>query len=139
VLPIARHRRSLIVSAVVLAMAAGCGMQAAANRPKPRPFDANAWRGVDPNNESDRETRGSMVDDLMEQKLLDGLTAAEVEELLGSSMPDSRRKSAGMDDESWQLCYHLGPTRDMLPIDEEFLMIRLDADGKVVTYRVIPN
>jgi hypothetical protein len=103
-----------------------------------RRFDSAAWRQADPNKESDREIRGSMVDDLMARKLLDQLTKEGTEELLGPPLSARQREMSGMDDEHWHLCYHLGPTRDV-PIDEEFLMIRLDEAGRVVEYRVIPN
>ncbi|MDX1944462.1 MAG: hypothetical protein SFU86_03575 [Pirellulaceae bacterium] len=128
--------RSWIVGATILAVSAGCGGGATSSRPKQRPFDAIAWRAADPNSRSDREIRGSMVDDLIAQKLPDNLTMAEVARLLGA--PISDRLSAGIDDPSWDIAYHLGPTRDS-PIDEEFLLLRLNGEGKVAEYRVVPN
>ncbi len=119
-------------------MADGCRISPAHNKIPAQRFDSATWRQADPNKETNRTIRGSMVDDLMKRKLLDGLTVKETEELLGPAGTESERKMSGMDDRHWRLCYHLGPTRDV-PIDEEFLMIRLDDTGRVVEYSVIPN
>lgn len=119
-------------------LAGGCFVPWETHPPVARSFDAAAWRSADPQKESDREIRGSMVDDLIAKKLLDGLTESEVVDLLGPPFPKSRYTNAGIDGGNWQMAYHLGPTRD-LPIDEEFLMIRLNDDGKVVSYQVNVN
>jgi hypothetical protein len=134
-----RLRTLLIVLALgPIVLAAGCGVTTVPTRPPTRPFDAAAWRLADPSKDTDREIRGSMVDDLMAQKLLDGLKEAEVEQLLGPPLPRSQYASSGIEVERWQMAYHLGPTRDV-PIDEEFLMIRLDEERRVVEYRVVPS
>ena len=63
-------------------LGAGCGVTTVPTRPPTKAFDAAAWRLADPGKDTDREIRGSMVDDLMAQKVLDGLKEAEVERLL---------------------------------------------------------
>jgi outer membrane protein assembly factor BamE (lipoprotein component of BamABCDE complex) len=117
----------------------GCKVESQVPQTPTRAFDSTVWREADPSQEKDRGVRGSMVDDLIAQKFLDGMTATEVEQLLGDPLSDGALVSAGMDNEYWQLGYHLGPAKDFLPIDEQFLMLRLDNAGKVIEYRVVPN
>ena len=133
-----RLRTVLILMAFCLHFSGCWGITTTPKRAMGRRFDSDVWRRADPNKENDREIRGSMVDDLIDRKLLDGLTAKETEELLGPPLSAEDRKMAGMADVQGELCYHLGPTRDV-PIDEEFLMIRLDQAGRVVEYHVTPN
>lgn len=72
-----------------------------------------------------------MVDDLIAQKRLDGLTRTEVESLLGSSDQTEKWKD-------WHLVYHLGPERrGLFRIDSEWLVIRFDSSGHVSSYRIV--
>jgi len=72
-----------------------------------------------------------MVDDLIAQRHLDGLSRAQTESLLGPG--DKTGKWA-----DWDLIYWLGPERrGMFRIDSEWLVIRLDASGKVARYRIV--
>jgi hypothetical protein len=132
-------RIAALLATLTSLLVLGCNVEPQVSQAPTRTFDATAWREADPSQEKDRGVRGSMVDDLIAQRLLDGMTATEVEQLLGVPLSDGALVSAGMDDEYWQLGYHLGPARDFLPIDEQFLMLRLDNAGKVIEYRVVPN
>lgn len=75
-------------------------------------------------------TRQRMVDDLLRDHPMIGLTRAEVEALIGAA--DVTPYFRGYD-----MVYHLGPERGSLfAIDSEWLVIKLDAAGKVSEARL---
>jgi outer membrane protein assembly factor BamE (lipoprotein component of BamABCDE complex) len=86
-------------------------------------FDSDQWKDADPLTRD----RVEMVDQLLSQHPLKGLSRSEVVELLGE--PTSTDK---WDD--WDMMYVLGPT-DYMPIDNEWLVINLNAAGRVVAYK----
>ncbi len=92
--------------------------------PPGRPFDAAAWHLADP---LDTNTRSRMADRLLAENALLGLTRGEVVAMLGEP-------GAGYPD--WDMAYRLGPERTLLPLDDEWLMLRLGRDGRVADARV---
>jgi hypothetical protein len=96
-------------------------------------FDAQAWRTRSADAGQDWPTGLRMVDSLLERRLLDGLTRAQVVELLGPVDDTSKWRE-------WDLVYHLGPERKaLIRIDSEWLVIRLDARGAVTGYRLVAD
>ena len=89
-----------------------------------KPFDAARWQA---NPHSGK--RVDMVDDLIRRRALDGRSRAEVVTLLG---PPTRTDYFN----DWDMVYWLGRERNRyLAIDSEWLVIRLDAQGRVKEYR----
>ena len=74
-------------------------------------------------------TRLRMIDDLLSRGLLDHCSREQVETLLG---PADRTDYF----HDWDLVYHLGPEREFMGIDSEWLVVRLDSVGKVREYRL---
>ena len=71
-----------------------------------------------------------MADQLIAQDKLHGLTRAEVVELLGE--PPATQYFKDQD-----LVYRLGPERSFISIDSEWLVLHLDATGRVRDYRIV--
>ena len=90
-------------------------------------FDAAAWRAAG----REDSTRTGMVDDLVRSGRLRGLTEAEVTALLGPPPEVSYFHE-------WDMVYLLGPCRCLFPIDNEWLVIRLD-EGRVSQARVVQD
>lgn len=78
----------------------------------------------------DPSHRTQYVDDLIDSKILDGLSRVEVEEVLGT--PDSTDYFANM---GRDMIYWLGTERGFMGIDSEWLLIWLE-NGKVVRYEI---
>ena len=92
-------------------------------------FDPVAWRGnARPN--GDWPTRLTMVDDLLERRLLRGATRDSVDRLLGRRDETSYFKD-------WDLVYRLGPERGLIRIDSEWLVVSFGADGRVRDARTV--
>ena len=81
-------------------------------------FDAARWQKAD----LSTRQRAQMVPDLLKQHPLVGMKSVEVRALLGPPTGNERE---------WQLIYVLGPDGSLFPIDNEWLLIRLD-DRNVV-------
>ena len=64
-----------------------------------------------------------MVGPLLDQHPLNGLSRSMVVGLLGEPTPTDKW-------ENWDMIYVLGPT-EYMPIDHEWLVIRLDEEGRV--------
>lgn len=75
---------------------------------------------------SDPENRTRIVDDLLEDYDLIGMTETEVQELLGSHDNDS-----GYFQQESRLVYWMGPERGLMSIDSEWLI--LDCPDGIVT------
>jgi hypothetical protein len=102
-----------------------------------RPFDSTAWKRAD-EIENHRTVRSQMVDQLIGSGRLDGLKQTEVENLLGPPLRDMN--AAGVDGQRWNMAYYLGLERSgSWSIDDEFLVIRFDPQGRVAEYRIVPN
>jgi hypothetical protein len=92
------------------------------------PFDSASWQderqvvGHDP-------VRIRMVDDLINSRLLDHRSRNEVEKLLGPVPPEHYFQE-------YDLVYWLGPERDFMGIDSEWLVIKFDKNGIVSEYRL---
>ncbi|HKP74815.1 MAG TPA: hypothetical protein VJT67_04695 [Longimicrobiaceae bacterium] len=92
-------------------------------------FEPVAWRrNAAP--EPAWPARLRMVDDLMAHHRLRGLTRDSVERLLGP------RDTTDIWPE-WDLVYRLGPERGLFSIDDEWLVLRMDRDGRVRDYRIV--
>lgn len=96
--------------------------------PSRKPFDAAAWQ--DERQARRRNVRLKMADHIVATKMLSGKTRAEVVALLGEPPPTEYFKS-------WDLVYWLGPERGFISIDSEWLVVKLDAQGKVSDYRIV--
>ncbi|MCA9431056.1 MAG: hypothetical protein KC940_11165 [Candidatus Omnitrophica bacterium] len=91
-------------------------------------FDSEAWK--DPKNSTwSNPLRIRMVDDLLWEYDLEGMTSEEVTELLG---PTDKTDYFS----SWDFVYWLGPERGFFSIDSEWLVLKLDAEGKVREYKI---
>ncbi len=102
-------------------------------------FEPVAWQRADPI-EKHRTVRSQMIDDLMRRKLLDGLSRAEVEQLLGPSLPDIRQHLGVDPSHPWDTAYYLGIERaGSFSLDDEFLVIRFDDKNHVAEYRTTVN
>ncbi len=89
-----------------------------------RPFNTVVWRKATDENRSNWPPRLCMVDDLLASKRLDGMTKGQVIDLLGP--PDSERNS--------EFSYYLGPERQWIRLENEFLTIKFGVDGNVRRY-----
>lgn len=87
-------------------------------------FDSDAWKDAD----LSTRNRVEMIDTLLSQHPLKGLLRSQVVGLLGE--PTSTDKW-----EDWDMIYVLGPTAYM-PIDNEWLVIKLDQTGHVSDYEL---
>jgi hypothetical protein len=87
------------------------------------PFNSATWIST-PATFDHNSVRQRMVDDLLRSKALNGLTRLEVTALLGP--PDKTIYFAGND-----FVYMVGRERGFIEIDSEWLIIKLDAAGKV--------
>ena len=103
----------------------GCSHRA----PAPRPFDAAVWKDK-PRDFQDKR-RCNMVDSLLRDHPLKGLSKAEVGALLGSQDDPSYFKS-------WDLRYWMGQQHGFMPIDSEWLVIRFE-DGRVAEYAIVED
>ena len=70
-----------------------------------------------------------MVDSLLDRRVLNGKTRAEIVELLGE--PDEARAFTGYDMVWW-----LGPERGFISIDSEWLWIDLDENEVAIDVRL---
>ena len=96
-------------------------------------FDSAGWQRHALDDDPEWPTRLRMVDDLVADRRLDGLTRSEVESLLGSADQTAKWKD-------WELVYYLGPERNgIFRIDSEWLVIRFDLAGRVSEYRIVSD
>jgi hypothetical protein len=93
-------------------------------------FDSAAWKARSIDDGPLWPTRLRMVDDLLDGNLRSGVPRAEIEKLLGA--PDTTSYFR-----DWDLVYRLGPERGFIRIDSEWLVFRLDAEGRVAAYRIL--
>lgn len=103
-------------------LVSGCGSRTSLD------FDQARWRNADLNT---RE-RAHMVDSLLERHRLKGMDRSTVVELLGPPTPTDKWEGS-------EMIYVLGPDGTMMPIDHEWLLIELDRQGRVSTYRVVAD
>jgi hypothetical protein len=94
-----------------------------------RAFEPAEWRR-NARRDTMWPTRLTMVDDLLTRHSLRGMSRDSVERLLGP-----RDSTAYFRD--WDLVYWLGPERGSIRIDSEWLVLKLDADGRVSDCRIV--
>ena len=90
-----------------------------------RPFDREAWIAADVDAS---HTRKQMVEDLLHDHPLKGMTRTEVLALLGPAEQTDKW-------EGYDLIYVLGPQG----IDFDWLIIKLGSDGRVREYAVVSD
>lgn len=96
-------------------------------------FEKRVWRDKSADAGDDWPTRLRMVDSLIDRRLLDGRTRSQVVELLGPADDTAKFRD-------WDLVYYLGPERKgLFRIDSEWLVIRLDPGGYVVSYQTVAD
>jgi hypothetical protein len=93
----------------------------------PQEFDPTAWKDEV---KMQQGCRLEMADWLIEKGTLHNKTRAEVIELLGEPPKTGYFKD-------WDLVYWLGDERGFISIDSEWLVVRLDAKGRVANYRIV--
>jgi hypothetical protein len=87
------------------------------------PFDSATWKASAADS-SPQPVRLRTADSLLAQHPLTGLLRAEVTDLLGE--PDTTDKFNDYD-----LVYYLGPEQGFMGVDSEWLVIKLDSNGRV--------
>lgn len=87
-------------------------------------FDQAGWRNADPSGRA----RANMLPDFIARHRLEGMTRQQVTALLGP--PTTTDKWHGAD-----LTYVLGNDGSIFPIDSEWLLITLDRQDRVATFR----
>ena len=92
-----------------------------------RAFDATAWRDEA---QVQQGVRLGMADRLIARRTLQNKTRAAVIKMLGEPPETGYFRD-------WDMVYWLGPERGFISIDSEWLVLRVDADGRVVEYRIV--
>ncbi len=83
-------------------------------------FDRHKWLDAD----LAQHTRSDMAADLLMQQPLVGRTKAEIIDLLGNPEQEPHKFA------EYDLVYVLGPDRTVTPIDFEWMLIKLDDQGR---------
>ena len=94
-------------------------------------FEPMKWKNKSMK-ESGHPIRIQMVENLIESRILDGMSKAETLNLLGEA------DSPGYF-EDWDLVYWLGPERGPIGINSEWLVIRFNNDQEVSEYKVVED
>jgi hypothetical protein len=95
------------------------------------PFDARQWRAQIGARTEPWTPRLRMVGDLLATRRLDGLSRAEVVELLGPPSDLDYLEDVRPTCDLW---YSLGPLRDSLDHGSQWLLVAFDEDGHVRRY-----
>lgn len=131
--PFKRLALGLVVAAlvVILGFCGYCAWQlfgdSVKERFERRSFDSEVWKSAPRDFENPLRLR--MVDDLLRRHDFIGLSSAEVKQILGEA-----DETAFFSD--WDLVYWLGPERGPFGIDSEWLVLKLDPEGKVSDFRI---
>lgn len=112
-------KKILIISLLLLAV----GLIISINHTKIR-FDSLKWKQSGQLNQNSYP-RLQMADALIRDRTLYGKTKTEVIQLLGEPSKDGYFRSH-------DLVYWLGPSRDWLNVDSEWLLIQLDDSDRVI-------
>jgi SmpA/OmlA family protein len=121
-------RRVVILIALVLAI--GLSTLGAIHywKTRPLPFDRVIWNAEA--EDIDDYRRNRMGDWLLQQHRLIGMSRAEVTSMLGEPTVTSHFRE-------FDLVYVLGNERGWVSIDSEWLVMRLDANGRVSTAELV--
>lgn len=92
------------------------------------PFDQERWRSAD----LGTRERAHMVTDLLRAHPLKGIARGEVVALLGPPTPTDKWDGT-------EMVYVLGPDGSLMAIDHEWLLIELDQQDRVSSYRVVSD
>jgi hypothetical protein len=92
-------------------------------------FDSAAWKDE---TKVQQGRRLQLADSLIKQGTLHNKTRTEVIALLGEPSQTNYFRN-------WDLVYWLGSERAFISIDSEWLVVRLDANGRVAEYRIISD
>lgn len=122
---------ALVYSGAVTVLSAAIGLEPMARCKGHQQFHPSLWQDsaaiYGP-----LQLRGCMVDDLRRRHRLRGLTREDVVELLGEPRPTGYFRD-------YDLVYWLGPERGAISIDSEWLVMRLDNNGRVVEERLVTD
>ncbi len=92
-----------------------------------RPFDSDRWKRVE---RVDDQARIHMIEHLMWSGKLDGLSRGELVALLGPPSDTAYFREH-------DYVYRLGDERSLFSIDSEWLVLDVDASGRVSRYEVV--
>jgi hypothetical protein len=95
-----------------------------------RQFDRKLWSETGDEKQGAQYPRLEMADRLVAERRLRGKTRGEVVEMLGEP-PETGYFRDG------DLVYWLGPERGLFSIDSEWLVFRLDTQGRISEYRIV--
>lgn len=95
------------------------------------PFNSVSWQNASKIN-SDNPIRLQMVDDLLTHYKLFGKTREELILMLGE--PDNTAYF-----KEYDMVYWLGPERNWMSVDSEWLAIRLNAQKQVSDYQIVTD
>jgi len=118
----------ILVGGQMLLVLGGVAADAAQERLHRLTFDPVQWQDRSLV-ESHDPIRIRMVDDLLDRYDFGGMTRDEAIGVLGE--PDRTPYFR-----EWDMVYWLGPERGFMSIDSEWLVLRLDRDGRVCDYRI---
>ena len=91
-------------------------------------FDPAKWKSAD----LDGRVRAEMLPDLLNRHPLQGMSKTEVISLLGEPTPTDKWEGADM-------IYVLGNDGSYTPIDHEWLLIKLDGQGRVSSFETVKD
>jgi len=122
-----KWRRAL--GLIVLVLAVGLSSLAAVHywNTRPLPFDRAVWSAEAEGIDDFRRHR--MADALVQKRRLIGMSRAEVIAMLGDVTATSHFRD-------YDLVYVLGNERGWFSIDSEWLLMRLDANGRVSSAQI---
>jgi outer membrane protein assembly factor BamE (lipoprotein component of BamABCDE complex) len=115
-----RYVPAMRTALLVALLIAGCSSGTA--------FDQTGWKSAD----LDGRVRADMFPDFLDRYPLRGMTRSQVIALLGPPTPTD--KWAGTD-----MIYVLGSDGSMFPIDNEWLLIKLDRQQRVKSFRRVTD
>jgi hypothetical protein len=98
----------------------------------PLPFVQSWWVERETHWDDPLHKAARIADGLLLTNRLSGMSRSQVIGLLGPTPPTDTFSD-------WDLAYRLGLQRGIIPIDSEWLVIRLDAQGIVREAKIVPD
>ncbi len=122
-----RHRRTVgcLAAVVVVLLGCGAGLGWMSGYLPVQRFDSNSWK-----NPPTDQTRIRMISALLLTHDLNGMTRAEVIDLLGQPPRSSYFRD-------WDFVYRLGLERSLVGLDSEWLVLRFGPDGRVSAWALV--